>query len=474
MKKIKYFIYLILISIIIHSNCYAFNAYSVGSKYAVGVTHAGDDFTTNVKNAASAYKTMSGCNSYQSLISSYDYMRGSRLGSSRVYFINGHANYDRITTAGYDKDNYRTGISIYNDGYAYNDNLGDKWIFAGLNGRDMSGTRLITFAGCSTAEGTNNLTAKAVQQGAKAAVGFSGSITSRFYDGPKWLNVYNIQLANNASVHKAVQQATLQTSNSDLRFLYRVHGDSSITLNDTKSGIINSFSAIPLTLTNEEREALIPIEKVYKVLDIETDFKIEMSEKNEINYSNESIKQIIDIIKKDDIEFNIEDYKLTYNIINEKEGFGQIFLRYYINKKIETNKEYVVTIYDNIVDDITLAGVKKSNISKIKEIEEEKLYTRVAEFEKNKKKESLYNEIQKLYGETYKVNINNILTSNNEINLKTINSNIQEYKEKYYYDYNIDKLSYQVIIHENLGEIDLNGKTITQIGDGEAIEIGID
>lgn len=472
MKKIKLlFIYFIAMNIIICSNCYAFNAYSVGSKYAVGVTHAGDDLTLNVTNAAMAYKKITGCNSYKSLISSYDYMRGSRLGSSRVYFINGHANYDRIATAGYDKDNYRTGISIYNDGYAYNDNLGDKWIFAGLNGRNMSGTRLITFAGCLTASQSNNLTTKAVEQGAKTAVGFSTTIYSRTEYGPTWLIAYNDSLANGYNITSAVDRASISYPSSSLTKGVVIKGNTSTKLVDGPElcsfGSLNesqSYKSLEILL-QEGRGSLKSIENTYKKVMVTSQIKLDLSKKEEINYSNDSIIKVVNLIKKEDLDFNENDYKITYNIVNEERGYAYIFFTYFINGNIETNKVYLAIVDNNNVRDIVLAGVKESNINKVKSADNNALSNKLNNFEKNDKKDCLYKEAKKMYKEVSQFSVNDIFTNSNEVNVSKISKDIKDYEEKYFYDYNTNELSYKLMMG-----VEIENGTY----DGEMIKIVIE
>lgn len=198
----------------------------------------------------------------------------------------------------------------------------------------------------------------------------------------------------------------------------------------------------------------------------ESEIRINLS-KESIDYNNKAVKKIIKRIKKEDSSFNKKEYKLLYNNANEEEGFGYIFLKYYINNKIETSKEYLISINNNIVDNIELIGVPEKESSKVNE---NSICNRVEKFEKEKKKESLYNELQKLYGKNSQLSISNILTKDNKINLEVINPKIKKYNEKYYYDYNENKLSYQVELFRDLGTYG----NAPLVGDGEAIEVIID
>lgn len=74
-------------------------AYSVVSKYVSTIDSNQSDFTENVKNTAEGYYPHS---SYYSTNPTYSYLNGSKLGGSRVFFINGHANSSSILTASKD------------------------------------------------------------------------------------------------------------------------------------------------------------------------------------------------------------------------------------------------------------------------------------------------------------------------------------------------------------------------------------
>jgi hypothetical protein len=455
MKKFKsYIIVIIILLTFITPNCNAFNAYSVGSKFAEGTVKAGDDFTTNVTNAANAYKNLDGCNSYKSLISSYDYMKGSRLGSSQIYFINGHGSAEYITTAGWDKDNYRTGISIYDDGKTTYDSSGDKWIYAGLNGRDMSGTKLITFAGCSTASGSNNLVTKAVAQGAKTAVGFSDSIVSRFNNGPNWLLTYNTALSNQYSVKTSINKAVAAYPNITLSKYVVIKGSTSTVLGNAQElcsteDLLTQTSSNIKSLDVPSQDAdnnLSTIDGVYKNIPMTESIKIDISSKSNIDYSNESIIKIIDLIQNEDSEFDINNYIITYNIINEESGYGHIFLTYYIDETIETNKVYLIIVNNNTVEEIMLAGVQESNINNVDLASNDSLLQKVNEFEKESKSNIIYKKAKNIFNVANELSSSNILTKDNGVNINAISSDIKDYEEKYFYDYNTKELSYQLIM----------------------------
>lgn len=185
----------------------------------------------------------------------------------------------------------------------------------------------------------------------------------------------------------------------------------------------------------------------YKTFILKTKLDLDLS-KEKIDYSNDSIIEIIDIIKSEDKDFNMADYRMTYNVGHEETGFGHIFFTYYINGKIETNKVYMVVVDNKVVREITLAGVKNSNISKIKEVNNDLLCNKVENFEKNDKREALFKEANKIYGNRYQFSIDDVMTDNNEVNVEKFNPYTKKYKETYFYDYNTNELSYRLIMDE--------------------------
>lgn len=179
-------------------------------------------------------------------------------------------------------------------------------------------------------------------------------------------------------------------------------------------------------------------------------------------YYSVFIKKIVDVIKKEDSYFDENDYKITFNIVNEELGYGYIFFTYFMNGKIETNKVYLATIFNNNVKSITLAGVKESNINKITSVDNDLLFDRTNNFEKNNKKETLYNDVSKMYKIDNDISAKEILNEANEVNINIINKDIKKYEEKYFYDYNNAELSYRLIM--DVGKVN-------NTSDGEMIKI---
>lgn len=461
MRRRKILFIILLTSIIFIPTTLAANrAYSVGSKYAQGVYEAGSDFTQNVLNAANAYGKLSGYTSYYNNVPDYSYMKGSRLGSSQVYFINGHANRTTIFTAAKNSDDYRTGISIYKDGTRlYDKDFNHYYKVAGLDGRDMSKTKLITFAGCNTASangtgGTatgSDLTSKAYLQGATTTVGFSKTITSRSDAGKKWLQKYNTVLASGGTVKKAISDATVADSNSNLGASVIIWGSTTTLGSPKKISPASTFSKEYPLLSLEEKEDLKSIEDVYHFLDIKKSIEFDLSNKEK---EGKNLNLIFEEIKKEDPSFKPEEYIISYNLVNAEENFGFIFITYFIDGIIETNKKYMVEINNNKVDKIILSGVKERNISSINSINNIILIEKVTNFNNNEKATKLSERASEIFKSE------NILVKSKKIDTSKLKDSIFEYKEKYYYDYNSGKLSYILTTYE---------ETELYIRDGEEI-----
>jgi hypothetical protein len=106
------------------------------------------------------------------------------------------------------------------------------YTYAGLQSRDLSGVRLISFVGCDTASTSDNLCTRAVDgnAGADAALGFTDNIHSRDASGQLWLRKYNDALAFGYSVYDAVEYAESFAPDSDLADYWHIEGGSTVTI----------------------------------------------------------------------------------------------------------------------------------------------------------------------------------------------------------------------------------------------------
>lgn len=464
MKKSFYVVGGILISMLLTTpNVWATTkAYSVGSKYASTIDPSESDFRQNVINAAEGYYPHSSLTaSYYTNNPNYSYINGTKLGTSRVWFINGHATPDEIATAAQDSTEYRTGIARYTTN-PYNDTFfGKTFKFVGIGNRSFAATNIISFVGCSTGYSSTNITKTANAKGAKASIGFTNTIISRFGDGPNWLKKYNYSLGADNSVATAISQATTAYPNSNLGLYVIVYGNTGTKIGTSNSNSISpslesvdeSYAETKLINPNvdmkEYQEVRMNLDELYYHISSEKidsinfkNMKKNIGMDNLSNYEKE-FGAIIEKIKSYDNSFTTKDYKISYNMINETDGFGILNFYYFIDGKIETNKVYSSTINDYKVVDIYLAGLRKENIEKASKIEINTLFDKINIFEENK--------LQNLKSKTsvdFK-NSGNIL-KNNKINNNSLDENIISAEEKYYYDYNSQKLQYKLILEKDL------------------------
>ena len=132
---------------------------------------------------------------------------------------------------------------------------------------------------------------------------------------------------------------------------------------------------------------------------------------------------------------------------------------YYINDVIQTNKSYMIVLMNGEVQEIILAGIKKSNLANIKSIDNTKKIQQISKFENNIKETKIFEKNSEFF------KTNNTLKKDKTISTNNFNDKVKESKEKYFYDYNTQELSYQLMltIEEDDG-----------VFEGQVIEIKID
>lgn len=457
-KNIIYLLFALLISSLFLANCNAATAYSVGGKFASGTGHDGDDFTQNVLTAANAYGWISDITSYYNNYPTESYLQSaSRFGGSRAFFINSHANSSLMVIGSKNETAYRTGI--HKEG---NLCTADRYNLVGMRGRNFNSTNVITFAGCETGAGSDNLVTTAREEGAKAAVGFKENIVSRFNTGPSWLQKYNYALGNGFSVQTAINQANAAYPNDTLARSVVMSGNSNTTL--------GSASRSMSSQKNSGFVSIAPIEENYKVLNLNSanvKANANIKEFSESNYLN----TIVSVVANDDESFNINDYKVTSNVINEEEGYAQIFLTYYIDGKIETNKVYLATINNYELESIILAGVTKQkayglnkNSLNTNSID---LLEKIQLFENVKTQKIVEN------APNYLFKSENALSKANTVSELQFNDNIKDVSEKYFYDYNTNTLQYILTYTKSIQMETTEGEEF-EVYEGENVVLGLD
>jgi len=340
------------------------------------------------------------------------------LGGSNVFFIAGHANPTNISLASRDSSEYRTGITAFSSGTILNDGNDKSFKYAGLQGRNMSSTKLITFAGCKTGYAENSysvtLVNRAVQQGATAAVGFSNNIGNFSYD-TKWLEKYNTLLGNGWSVQYSIEKANIYSPGNCSNYV-TTSGNTNISLGtlataSTNNSVLDVRNNHQLINGNNLIEN-INFEEEYINYDVSSDIYVYKDSTD----NEEILSKIVDEIKAHDNKFNLNEYKVHYNYVNDN-GDVYIFFTKYVND-IKTNKVYLAVAEKNKITKIWLAGVKKKNNL---DIDDKNIIDKKDAFERNSKNE-------------FKMKNRSIQNNKSKVYYSS--------DDEYYYDYNTDELTY--------------------------------
>lgn len=359
-------------------------AYSIGHDFGIDIPLVEDyegDFTENVNYAATIYG-MLGYSSNYSYNPTYEYLRGTnpsggdRLGSS-VVFLNGHGNYDNLICGDtVDDAVYKCGVYMNHDftssssGYTY----------AGLDDRDLSDVKLISFVGCKTATKDDNLCTSAIDGGADCAIGFTNSIHSRTTAGKNWLKKFHDALGNGSTIEEAIDVATIAYPSSDLGDYIKIYGDVDLDLELSSTRSVsyeNSYDSM-YTLIEESQFGDLPIEINQDML-ISLGVAIDLStitcgEYFDLSAETDVFEEIINVLSCENDDFDVSDYKV---LVNEyAQGKAIIKVRYYIDN-IETSAVNVFIVKDGKVEYMS----NQYSFSQYDEVNETALIGTASEFE---------------------------------------------------------------------------------------------
>lgn len=335
-------------------------AYSIGCNHGSWAWLLGGyegDFTDNVDYAATCYGMIANItSSYKNYKPTYSYMRGNnpdgtRRIASKIVFLNGHASYDcLIHNHNNDDGDYATGIYIGTD---YKSPSGYK--YAGLGSTDMSTCDHISLVGCSTASNNDyNITWKAVNRGAKSALGFTDSIHSRSSAGEGWLEKYNDGLAKGYSISRCITYASGFYS-SDLGTYAKIYGSSTNTVVESKVATVSNFNTVATNISCKDIENVINAKA---------------------NETNKIVSYLATSIQKLDASFKLENYRMTVNMFAPQDGNGMIIFSYYMDDIVKTNKEFIAVIENNRVVEVfanDVATKEEKGELHVKAVAEEKL-----------------------------------------------------------------------------------------------------
>lgn len=374
-------------------------SYSIGTKWSDS-----QDYTGNVGFSATEYMSIDNLIAHSSFKPTGTYIRsnnpnGNRIIASKLVFLNGHANFQRIYFNHMYNTSYMTGICTGNDKES------GGYVFAGLASTDMSTCKVITFAGCDTGYLGSDykcLAEKAVERGAKTAVGWRGTIYSLYTEGEKWLQIYNHKLASGYSVSKSISAAADAYPTDELTTLVQIAGSPTQTV---------------AAASIEDDSTYLQLENV---VDMEA-----------VDFDNE---YILESLEKYNSDIELSDYKVSVNMFDPVNGDGYVIFTYYIDGEIRTNKSYVCHIEGNQLSYITDTLAEDSNEASSFNADntENTLSEKDVIAKVNNHKES----------KVLKASTSNLV-------------NLKEYKEVYHYDYKTNKLTYREYIAENDSELDV-------------------
>lgn len=310
-------------------------AYSFGTNYSKDWYDYNID-TSHVAKDASTDFGIAGYDSRYNIKPTVQYMRGDNPDThmprmeSEILFFDGHGNSQCVAFNYKKKDgDYKTGI-FYGEDY---DSLTSGYKFAGIRSCNFSKVKLVTFAGCKTAEGTDNITIRAIDEGAETAVGWEKSVGTRSFT--RWLSRYTNELALGKSVKEAVDYANGFTYTDNNVKTVVIKGNEDLVIMNSKDKATFSINNDKLgeKKSIENRDEILNIEEL-KEIDINIDLSFD-SEK--ADYSN-----IVTFISdKSSTQFNIDDYNIY---LTERNNNSSIIDLIYKIGDFETNSSYTVFV----------------------------------------------------------------------------------------------------------------------------------
>ena len=418
-------------------NAFAVDAnrtYSIGCKFVGEDYPKNDDFTPNVNSAYEKYSAMPYYTHYKSTFPTRTNMlnpqnSGLRMIGHKVVFLNSHGNYNCMSFKAGSGAEYLTGV-YYGKDYTSPTSFNK---YAGVKDTDMTHVKLITFAGCLTANTdvtTYNLAYNANAEGAATSVGFKTNIISRFNTGPNWCRTYNEYLKQGHTVASALALASNYYGGGCDMDRYHIYGSTRTTLTAKKT---TSSSSI------KETESLQST-KATRIQDIEEIFNkninIPVSTENmkdaygiNINEYNMDLSEIIKSLKEINSDFNINDYKLTVNIYSPETKSGIINFAYCIDENILTNKVYTVCIENNVANNIF---INKAFVTNTDVKRNDSKSQRIANLDTVSNENKL-----DLLVKNFKLN-----NKNEIVDESSVPGHVVSHENKYFYDYYSDTLYY--------------------------------
>ena len=312
-------------------------AFSVGTSYGALQGSTTVDATT-----AASYYALSGYDSYYSTIPTYtvlsgNFSTGKKRIQSEVLFFSGHGNFNNMSFNydGNTNPDYKTGVFWWWDYFSP-----EGYSYVGING-NMANARLVTFAGCLTAEGSDNITKRAVDQGAKVAVGWTTTTWAPSHT--PWLERYNDMLSQGKSVNYAIAYANLFTylPGTGVKNA-KVYGNGNL-------GITSSYYRAGNTFDEED-----------SLKEVFFSQNIPLSTQDTLE-----IEEVTSVMRASIGDFCLEDYAVSFHKVCD----GTYWVEYRrIIGGFETNSGYCVAIIDNQIERIIDNRIAES-VSMVEELE---------------------------------------------------------------------------------------------------------
>lgn len=314
----------------------------------------------------------------QSTNPTISWMKGSSNGLSRmensILFFSGHGNSSLMHF--YNSDSSDSSYDFYIKATNNTSNT------VGLGSYDMSKVKLVVFAGCQTAYGTNNITKTVYNNGAKGTLGWSTSINASAHTA--WLTNFWTKIGAGNSLAQAVASAN-SVSYTDNRVKNAVYyGGNYIGFGGMGDYILQSRTNVLNTAIEQ------PVYLINKEIDDDNEYD-----------------EMIDIINdKFNTNLESENFIITKSISNENDIYDYM---YSIDKKIKTTIGYTFFVKNGVIDTV-YDNTKNLDYDTLKEQFFEK-YNNINIDELNRE---LPNESSYLYydyenNQLYKVIVNEIL-----------------------------------------------------------------
>ncbi|MBS4024334.1 MAG: hypothetical protein KGZ96_01520 [Clostridia bacterium] len=370
---LSFFLAIILLINVVSASAAAEYAYSIGTDYDAGLFDSDIDTSADATSAATDF-SLAGYSSYYNTMPTYQYMRGNNpVGTPRmessILFFSGHANYDNMAF-NYQKKGGDYATGVYWD-YNY-DSSTTGYKYAGIKSYAMTKVKLITFGGCKTALGTDNIAKRAVNLGAKATVGWPESIAASSHS--QWLSKYTDKLGTGGTVKQAVDYANSFSYSDSLVKNAIIYGDSALKIKiaTATATSLSSTVAEPTLDQSKDGEAVKGNEDIeLKIKQDELKRKKFISQEIKFDFNNLNYDQIADyIVDNIDKTFDLNNYNI--NLVNRKDGSGVIDLMQQVGE-FKTTSGYTILIDDNKVQSVYNNKINKGINKTIKTVTQKQI-----------------------------------------------------------------------------------------------------